>query len=129
MKIQIERVRSMPASLEPGVLYVSDEFGTAAHLCACGCGSKIRTPLGPTEWSLRESAAGPTLHPSIGNWQKPCRSHYLIIDGNVVWAGDMSEQKILAGRLAEQRRREEYFEARYPTGFWRRTWRTLKRLF
>ena len=129
MKIRIERVRTMPAKLEPGVLYVSHEFGTAAHLCACGCGSKIRTPLGPTEWSLRETKAGATLHPSIGNWQKPCRSHYLIIDGTIVWAGDMSPEDILAGRAAEQKRRELYYERLYPSGFWARLWKKLKQLF
>jgi len=129
MKIRIERVRTMPENLEPGVLYVSDEFGTAAHLCACGCGSKIRTPIGPTEWSLRESAVGPTLHPSIGNWQKPCRSHYLIVDGDILWAGAMSSEKIRAGRAAEQKRRENYYERLYPSSFWARLWKKLKRLF
>lgn len=118
----------MPAKLEPCVLYVSDEFGTAAHLCACGCGSKIRTPLGPTEWFLRETAAGPTLHPSIGNWQKPCRSHYLIVDGNILWAGEMSEEEVLAGRAVEQRRRENYYDRLYPSGFWARLWNRFKRL-
>lgn len=49
MNIRLERVHFMPTALEPRVLYVSEEFGAAAHLCACGCGSKIRTPLGPTE--------------------------------------------------------------------------------
>lgn len=125
MKIRIERVHTMPAKLEPGVLYVSDEFGTAAHLCACGCGSKIRTPLGPTEWSLRETRAGATLHPSIGNWQKPCRSHYLIVDGTILWAGDMSPEDILAGRAAEQRRRERYYAQRYPKRWWERLWTWL----
>ena len=129
MKIKIERVRTMPAKLKLGVLYVSDEFGTAAHLCACGCGSKIRTPLGPTEWSLRESATGPTLSPSIGNWQKPCRSHYLINDGAVVWAGDMSNEKILAGRAAEQQRREDYYQGLQPNGFWAWLRKKLKQLF
>ena len=59
----------MPQDLRPGVLYVSEEFGAAAHLCACGCGEKVSTPLGPTEWSLEETGGGPTLRPSVGNWQ------------------------------------------------------------
>jgi len=45
-RFQIEHVHSMPKELSPGILYVSEEFRTAAHLCACGCGSKVRTPLG-----------------------------------------------------------------------------------
>jgi hypothetical protein len=99
--------------LEPGVLYVSEEFKTAAHLCACGCGSKVRTPLGPTEWALEETRGGPTLWPSIGNWQKPCRSHYCIVAGHIEWAGDWSEAQVLEGRHREGLRRKEYFDALY----------------
>jgi hypothetical protein len=54
VRFVLERVRYMPKDLQSGVLYVSDEFLTAAHLCACGWGAKIRTPLGPTEWSVAE---------------------------------------------------------------------------
>lgn len=69
MRIKLERVHFMPKELHAGMLYVSEEFGAAAHLCACGCGAKIRTPLGPTEWSVEETSAGPTLRPrsAIGN--------------------------------------------------------------
>lgn len=76
MKIDQQRVHYMPKELKPGVLYVSVEFGIAVHLCACGCGSKIRTPLGPTEWAVEETRSGPTLRPSVGNWQHACQSHY-----------------------------------------------------
>jgi Family of unknown function (DUF6527) len=48
----------MPKQLEPGILYVSEKYGTAAHHCAYGCGAKIRTPLGPTEWSVKEAVSG-----------------------------------------------------------------------
>ncbi|WP_373861002.1 DUF6527 family protein [Herbaspirillum rubrisubalbicans] len=91
------------------MLYVSNEFGTASHLCACGCGAKIRTPLGPTEWSIKDEPAGPSLWPSIGNWQRPCKSHYVISKGKVVWAPRWSDDQILAGRANEQLRREAYF--------------------
>ena len=116
----------MPPSLEPGVLYVSTKYGTAAHLCACGCGEKVRTPLGPTEWAVTETPGGPTLSKSVGNWQKPCRSHYLIIGGEVRWAGDWIEAEVAAGRKDEQMRRERFYAAR------RRRfslWRWLKGLF
>ena len=119
----------MPAHLEPGVLYVSEEFETAAHLCACGCGSKVRTPLGPTEWSFFEEATGPTLHPSIGNWQRPCQSHYWIVNGRVEWSTQWSPQQIAAGRALEQSRRARYYENLYPTGLLARFWRWLKRPF
>src|SRR5258706_4587133 len=112
MKIELQRVQYMPKGLRPGVLYVAEEFGAAAHLCACGCGSKVRTPLGPTEWSVEETERGPTMHPSIGNWQQECRSHYWIQDGNVVWGRQWSQSQIEAGRADEQERRREYFDDR-----------------
>lgn len=108
---QVERVHFMPAEMRAGVLYISQEFGTAAHLCACGCGSKVRTPLGPIAWSIDESKKGPTLHPSVGNWQKPCRSHYLIIRGEVVWAEQWSPEEIAAGRRAEKKKRDSYYKS------------------
>jgi hypothetical protein len=109
-RFSLQYVQYMPKTLEPGVLYEATEFGTAAHLCACGCGSKIRTPLGPTEWQIVATPGGPTLRPSVGNWQKPCRSHYLITAGKVNWAPAWTEDRIAAGRRGEQRRREAYYD-------------------
>jgi len=113
----------MPKVLAEGVLYVSYEYQTAAHLCACGCGSKIRTPLAPTEWKLKEHRDGPSLWPSIGNWQLPCRSHYISDHGKVVWARQWTEEEVLAGRHREQRVRQAYYKEcetkRRPSrGFW-----------
>lgn len=113
MKIKLQKVHYMPKQLEPGILYVSYEFGTAAHLCACGCGAKIRTPLGPTEWSIEETSKGPSLWPSIGNWQQACKSHYVISRGEILWADRWSDKRIVAGRKQEQLRREAYYEAMY----------------
>ena len=75
MRFRLERVHYMPKELEIGVLYVSEEFKTAAHLCACGCRAKVRTQLGPTEWKVKDDTKGPSLWPSVGNWQRGCRSH------------------------------------------------------
>lgn len=131
MRFELRRVHYMPKVLEPGVLYVSEEFGAAAHLCACGCGAKIRTPLGPTEWSFEETSQGPTLHPSIGNWQQGCKSHYWIVRGEVLWSHTWTEEQIATGRRAEQERREAYFEEvnRKNRGVFGRFWRWLKSLF
>lgn len=111
-RFRLERVHYMPKVLLPGVLYASEEFGAAAHLCACGCGAKIRTPLGPTEWRLDESSEGPSLSPSIGNWQQQCRSHYWIWKGQVEWHGDWTEAQVRAGRRQEQQRLKAYFYER-----------------
>lgn len=130
MKISLKRVHYMPRELEPGVLYVSEEYGAAAHLCACGCGSKIRTPLGATEWELDETPLGPTLRPSIGNWQQPCRSHYWICKGEVIWAGSWTPEEIELGRHAEEARRKVYYEAlESRSGSWlRKLWAWLRNL-
>ena len=130
-KIKLQRVHYVPKDLSPGVLYVSEEFGAAAHLCACGCGSKVRTPLGPTEWSLEETDDGPTLRPSVGNWQRACQSHYLITDGEVVWANRWTAEQIADGRRREEERRREYYDAldRKHGNIMRRLWRWIRGLF
>lgn len=94
----------MPKVLEPGVLYVSEEYGAAAHLCACGCGAKIRTPLGPAQWRMYESKDGPSLYPSVGNWQQPCRSHYVISRGKIRWYDAWTAHQVEAGRRHERDR-------------------------
>lgn len=108
-RFRLEAVEFMPAKLEPGIVYASAKYHTAAHLCACGCGEKVRTQLGKLGWQLTEGRSGPTLFPSIGNWQKPCRSHYFIHNGQVEWAGDCTDEEVLAGRRAEEMRRDAYF--------------------
>src|SRR5262249_43698231 len=104
-----EFVEFIPEQIEDGVLYISRRYGTAMHLCCCGCGSEVVTPLGPASWALEIVNGGVTLHPSIGNWSLPCRSHYLIRQGRVVWARDMSHEEIEDGRLRDQRLRETHF--------------------
>lgn len=129
--IRLKPVKYMPKELEPGILYYSSEFDTAAHLCACGCSSKIRTPIGPTEWSIRNTPNGPTLRPSVGNWQKPCKSHYLITNGGIEWSGTWSDEQIKRGRKKEQVRRKEYAETIYSRkeGALQRLWNWIKNLF
>jgi hypothetical protein len=107
--IRLERVQYMPNELSPGILYVSERYAVAGHLCACGCGNKVVVPLGPTEWSFTERQGLPSLWPSIGNWQLPCRSHYVIAQGRVDWAGAWSDEQILSGRRAEEQRRQAYY--------------------
>ena len=96
--IRLIRVQYIPDVLEPGNLYVAEEFGAAVHLCACGCGAKIRTPLGPADWSLEVTRHGPSLFPSIGNWQQRCQSHYWIRHGRVIVAPAWTAEEIARGR-------------------------------
>jgi hypothetical protein len=84
-QLQPQFVEEIPSELQPGVLYISMEFATAQHLCPCGCGSKIVTPLHPTRWRLTYDGEGVSLHPSVGSGGLPCRSHYFIRDNRVQW--------------------------------------------
>jgi hypothetical protein len=85
-RLEIQHVYFMPEKLELGILYVSEEFGTAIHLCACGqCGLQTITSLGLNGWSLEVTENKPTLRPSIGNFQFPCKSHYLVTQGKIIW--------------------------------------------
>lgn len=92
--IRPEFVELAPPNLLPGVLYISDRFKTAVHLCPCGCGEKVVTPLSPARWQLTLDGSAVSLHPSVGNWDYACRSHYIIRGNNILWAGALSAEGI-----------------------------------
>lgn len=99
----------IPEQLQEGVLYVSTTYATAAHLCFCGCGQEVVTPLSPTDWKLTFNGETVSLSPSIGNWSFPCRSHYWIEDNCVHWCGEMPQRAIDAGRARDRRLKTTYF--------------------
>jgi hypothetical protein len=113
----------MPSTLEEEVLYVSDELYAAAHLCACGCGSKIRAPLGPEKWSVKETRTGPTVRPSVGKLAKSLPVSLL----HHRWRGGVVSRLVGgpgAGRADEQSRLESYYSSRrkalpVPMRLWR----------
>lgn len=86
-ELKPEHVDIVPAQLEQGVLYISNKYKVAIHLCACGCGGKTVTPLGEGEWLLNDNNGKITLRPSIGNWQgeNPYHAHYYITDNKIDW--------------------------------------------
>ena len=128
--ISLHRVKYMPSELAQGILYVSSEYAVAGHLCVCGCGAKVITPLGPAEWTYSERDGYPTLYPSIGNWQLPCRSHYFITKGRIQWAGQWSDAQVAAGRNAEEQRRQAYYQSiDRGRGFWARLWNWVREVF
>lgn len=94
-----EFVEFIPEELHERTLYVSIRFATVSHLCACGCGMKVVTPLRPTGWTLLFDGKSVSLHPSIGNWCFPCRSHYWIRRNRVLWAAPWSQHEIDAARV------------------------------
>jgi hypothetical protein len=120
-------VKAIPERVDEATLYISQEYGTAVHKCACGCGIEVVTPLGATGWNVTHSNGIATLHPSIGNWAFPCRSHYWIRANSVLWAEQWSEAKIAAARAQERAEKIRHFDGpmTQPSqpGFWARLWR------
>lgn len=104
-----EFVEFIPAELKSGTIYVSMRFGTATHLCVCGCGNKVVTPLRPMDWKLIFDGKTISFHPSIGNWSFPCRSHYWIRNNRVQWAEQWSQRRIEAGRALDRQAKGKYF--------------------
>lgn len=91
-------VADIPETLEPGVLYLALEYDAMAHLCACGCGAEVATPIGPTDWRIAWNGVGMTVRPSIGNGSLACRSHYVIEAGRINWCAPMSDRDIAGER-------------------------------
>lgn len=83
MKLRIEFVETIPEKIEESILYVSMEFGTAIHLCPCGCKERVVTPFSPLGWKLSYDGEGVSLTPSIGNWSSKCKTHYWIINSEI----------------------------------------------
>lgn len=103
-------VETIPEAMDAGVLYVSMSLASAIHLCACGCGREVITPLSPTDWKLCFDGEDVTLEPSIGNWSFPCRSHYWIRGGKVRWAGPWSTKEIADERAYDRKRKIDYYD-------------------
>lgn len=120
-------VEYIPEKLEPGVLYISRKYRTASHLCGCGCGFKVVTPLNPAQWKLTDHGQTVSLFPSIGNWSFPCKSHYWIDRGRIQWAGEMSERQIANVRKNDRLDAERY--AARDTNILSRLTEWLKRWF
>lgn len=110
MKLAHRFVELMPPVIEEGVLYVSIEFATAVHNCACGCGNKVVTPLSPTDWKLSFDGETISLWPSIGNWSFECQCHYWIINNEVQFSKKWTKTKIQAGRKKEKAAKGRYYK-------------------
>lgn len=105
MRLEHRFVEEIPAILDGGVLYASIAHRTTIHLCCCGCGNEVVLPLDPAEWKLTFDGESVSMHPSVGNWSFPCRSHYWIRRGHIQWAEQWSDEQIAAGMAHEHRRR------------------------
>jgi len=102
-------VEKVPPNLEEGMLYISMRYRTASHLCACGCGNKVVTPIKPPKWHLYFDGSAVSLWPSIGRWQLPCQSHYWIEHGKVRWSKPWTPEQIEAGRIRDAEDLQRYY--------------------
>ncbi len=117
----------IPVTPEPAALYISMQYETAVHLCACGCGTKVVTPFGPDDWVMTFDGSV-SLRPSVGNGQHPCRSHYFIRNGRVDWLPQISPAST---QVAVSRDRSAHLptapRAQVRMPWWRRAWKRLRR--
>ena len=108
-KLEHSFVRNIPRELAPGVLYISMDYATAVHSCCCGCGERVVTPFTPTDWRMTFDGESISLHPSVGNWNQKCRSHYVIRRSRVFEAGPWSEAQVEAERHRDKRAKAEHY--------------------
>lgn len=50
-----------------------------------------------------------SLHPSIGNWQLKCRSHYVIDRGRVIEAGPWTRKQVAAEQARDKRAKADHY--------------------
>lgn len=114
--LQHKFVEYIPAQPEEGILYVSVQYKTAVHLCICGCGNKVVTPLTPNDWRLTFDGISVSLYPSIGNWSFPCRTHYFVTNNKIEMMRNWSETRIKDTRENEQKRKSDYYSKKKTKG-------------
>lgn len=110
--LSFEFVEFIPSQIEEGILYITVAYKAAAHLCACGCGNKVLTPITPHDWKFTYDGKSVTLAPSIGNWNLPCRSHYWIRRNEIVEAPNWNETEIDTARKKDSKRKFKFFKKR-----------------
>lgn len=121
----------IPAEPDEGILYISVQFETAVHLCACGCNAKVVTPFGPDDWILIFDGTV-TLRPSVGSGQHRCRSHYYIRRNNIDWLPKISAAATAAAGVRDRDAHTHTAAAAAPhapaSASWaRRLWARLRR--
>ncbi|TGS14449.1 hypothetical protein EN852_014695 [Mesorhizobium sp. M2E.F.Ca.ET.209.01.1.1] len=84
MSYRYQLVDRIPTDMREGIVYHTQEFELAGLLCACGCGHRI-TLLVPDSHEVRDEGGYATIRPSIGVFDAPCKSHYVISAGHVQW--------------------------------------------
>jgi hypothetical protein len=126
--LEPEFVTVIPRDLVPGTLYISISYATVQHLCACGCGYQVSTPLSARGWKLIYDGETVSLTPSVGNWSFPCRSHYWIRHNKIGWCRKWTDEEIARNR-AQSRRGREPEQTPPATRIRRKPWSRLIKFF
>lgn len=105
-------VEFIPRELEEGILYITVKYKTAVHLCACGCGNKVVTPITPNHWKLTYDGKTVSLSPSIGNWSFECQSHYWVRKNEIIEAPSWNQERIDEVRKKERKNILKFFKKR-----------------
>lgn len=98
LEVTHQFVDAVPDEPAEGVVYVSTTTAAVVHRCCCGCGSKVTTPLGPSNWKLEFDGNAISLKPPIDNWLLDCKSHYRIKQNRVRWLVRWSQLEVEVGR-------------------------------
>jgi len=85
VKVKYKICKILPSlkDMENNVVYISKKYLSTSHKCICGCGIQIHMGLMPNEWKYQiDSNNKISMQPSVGNYQIPCKSHYIFYKGN-----------------------------------------------
>ncbi|MHB8165996.1 MAG: DUF6527 family protein [Sulfuricella sp.] len=71
--------------------------------------NQVVTPFSPTDWQMTFDGEAISLSPSIGNWNFPCRSHYLIKKDQVVVAESWGSKQNEVGRSQDRAKKAKHY--------------------
>ena len=109
MNIEHKFVEVIPDEIPYGILYISIRYKTAVHQCICGCKNEVVTPISPTDWHLSFDGQSISLHPSIGNWNFPCKTHYWITHNKILHSKLGTNEQVEEGRKKDIWRKKSFF--------------------
>lgn len=118
MKYRYEPVDRIPKQLQPEVVYHTEEYELAGLLCACGCGHRI-TLLVPDSHEVFDEDGYATIRPSIGVFDAPCKSHYILSAGNVQWLPAFTAAQ--AARIMHTQIERHVARDAQPASWWQAT--------
>lgn len=125
MKYRYLLVDRIPKQMQEGVVYHTEEFELAGLLCACGCGHSI-TLLVPDSHQVWDEGGYATIRPSVGVFDAPCKSHYIISTGNVQWLPAFTGAQ--AANIMHAQIARHVAQDTKPTTWWQRAHKALLNL-